>query len=126
MHALPIVGRYLFAIPMAIFGSFHFLQGAAMAGMVPIPGGVFWVYLTGAALIAAAVAIMTGKMAVLACRLLAVFLLLTAVTVHLPALMGGDQNAMIQVLKDLALAGGALVLSGVFPPEAAATSSTEA
>ena len=125
MHALPIVGRYLFAIPMAIFGSFHFLRGADMAGIVPIPGGVFWVYLTGAGLIAAAVAIITGKMAVLACRLLAVFLLLTAVTVHLPALMGGDQNAMSQVLKDLALAGGALVLSGVLPSEAEATRTSD-
>ena len=117
MHALPTIGRYLFAIPMAIFGAFHFMRGADMAGMVPVPGGVFWVYLTGAGLIAAAVAIVTGKMAVLACRLLAVFLLLTAFTVHLPVLMGGDQNAMSQVLKDVALAGGALILSGAFPAD---------
>ncbi|MDX1646562.1 MAG: hypothetical protein R3304_05425 [Longimicrobiales bacterium] len=115
MDALPTVGRYLFAIPMAIFGILHFMNGQAMAGMVPIPGGVLWVYVTGAALIAAAVAIMTGKMGALASRLLAVFLLLTALTVHLPALLGGDQSAMSQVLKDLALAGGALVLSGVIP-----------
>lgn len=113
MHALPTIGRYLFAIPMAIFGIFHFMRGGAMAGMVPIPGGVFWVYLTGAALIAAAVAIMTGKLGGLAARLLAVFLLLTAFTVHLPAVMGGNQDAMSQLLKDVALAGGALVLSGI-------------
>lgn len=116
MHALPTVGRYLFAIPFGIFGILHFMNAGAMAGMVPIPGGVLWVYLTGAALIAAAAAIMSGKMGALASQLLAVFLLLTAFTVHLPALMGGDQNAMSQVLKDLALAGGALVLSGVFTP----------
>lgn len=119
MHALPTVGRYLFAIPMAVFGVFHFMNGEAMAGMVPIPGGVLWIYVTGVALLAAAVAIMTGKMATLACQLLAVFLLLTAFTVHLPAVLGGDQNAVSQVLKDVALAGGALVLSGVFSSDSA-------
>lgn len=113
VNALQKLGTYLFALPMAVFGILHFMAGEAMAGTVPIPGGVIWVYLTGLALITAAVAISFGKKAVLAAQLLAVFLLLTALTIHLPSLMGGDQNAMAQVLKDIALAGGALVLSGV-------------
>ena len=44
------IGKYLFAIPMVIFGLFHFLNASAMAGMVPIPGGEFWIYLTGLSL----------------------------------------------------------------------------
>jgi len=123
MDALPKLGTYLFALPMAVFGIMHFMAGEAMAGMVPIPGGVIWVYLTGAALLAAAVAIIIGKKAVLAAQLLALFLLLTALTVHLPSLMGGDQNAMGQVLKDFALAGGALVLSGVLASAESGSSS---
>ena len=119
MDALPKLGRFLFAIPMAVFGILHFMNASMMAGMVPIPGGVFWVYITGVALLAAAGSIVTGKQAVLATRLLAAFLLLTALTVHLPAVMGGDQSAMGQILKDLALAGGALILSGVFESEEA-------
>lgn len=119
MDALPNVGRFLFAIPFAVFGVMHFMNAGMMAGMVPIPGGVAWVYITGAALIAASVSMMIGKQAVLATRLLALFLLLTATTVHLRALMGGDQAAMSQVLKDVALAGGALILSGVFASEPA-------
>ena len=118
MDALPKIGRYLFALPMAVFGLMHFMNGSMMAGMVPIPGGVIWVYVTGACLIAAAVAIIVGKHAVLACQLLALFLLLTAFLVHLPVVMGGDQGAMGQILKDVALAGGALVLAGVFASEA--------
>lgn len=118
MDALPKVGRFLFAIPMAVFGIMHFMNAQMMAGMVPIPGGVIWVYLTGLALIAAAVSIMTGKQAVLATQLLALFLLLTAFTVHLPVVLGGDQTAMSNVLKDVALSGGALILSGVFSHEA--------
>lgn len=121
MDALPKIGRFLFAIPMAVFGVMHFMNAQMMAGMVPVPGGVVWVYVTGVALLAAAAAIMIGTQAVLATRLLALFLLLTATTVHLPALLGGDQAAMSQVLKDLALAGGALVLSGVFSAGAATT-----
>ncbi|MEX2527111.1 MAG: DoxX family protein [Gemmatimonadota bacterium] len=117
MSALPTIGRFLFAVPMLVFGAMHFMMGQQMAGMVPIPGGVFWVYLTGLALLLAAISIMSGKQAALASGLLALFLVLTATTVHLPAVMGGDQAAMSNVLKDFALAGGALVLMGVFQRE---------
>ena len=122
MDALPTVGKFLFAIPMAVFGALHFMMGAAMAGMVPpfIPGGVIWVYITGVALIAAAAAIVLNKEAVLATRLLGLMLLLFALTIHLPALLGGDQAAMSMLLKDVALAGGAFVLSGTFEGKAEA------
>ena len=70
--------RLLYAIPMAIFGLFHFMNGSQMAGMVPsfIPGGIFWVYLTGLALVLAAVAIIIQKQARLASLLLAAMLIL--------------------------------------------------
>lgn len=115
MDALPTVGKFLYAIPMAVFGAMHFMLAQMMAGMVPsfVPGGIVWVYITGIALIAAALAIMIDKHAVLAARLLGLMLLSFALTIHLPALMGGDQAAMAMVLKDTALAGAAFVLSGV-------------
>lgn len=121
MDALPKVGRYLYAIPMAIFGALHFVMTDAMAAMVPIPGGALWVYVTGLALLAAAGAIVSGKQAVLATRLLGVMLLVFAVSIHLMAVLGGDQTAMSNVLKDTALAGGAFVLSGVFAREEGGT-----
>ncbi len=119
MTTLPTVGRFLYAIPFVIFAMFHFMNGSAMAGMVPVPGGVFWVYLVGLALLAAAVSIMTGKLAVLATRLLALLLLIFVFTIHLPGVLhAADQAAMqlpmMMLLKDTALAGGAMVLSGVF------------
>ena len=118
MSTLGTIGRYVYAIPFAIFGLFHFMNGAAMAGMVPIPGGVFWVYLTGAALIAASVAIMIGKMAALAAALLGVMLLTFALTIHLPGIInaadqGAMQSAMSSMLKDTALAGAAWFVAGV-------------
>jgi len=108
------VARIIFAVPLAIFGLFHFMNGPAMAGMVPIPGGVFWVYLTGAALLAAAISILIKKQARLACLLLALMLTIFALSIHLPGALGGDQASVSSMLKDLALAGAALAFAGRF------------
>lgn len=114
MNNLPAVGKYLYAIPMAIFGLFHFMNASSMGGMVPsfIPGGVFWVYLTGAALLAAAVAILIGKKAKMATQLLGLMLFLFALLVHLVSVMKGNEMSMPSMLKDIALAGGAWFMSG--------------
>ena len=86
----------------------------SIAEMVPaaIPVGVLWVYLTGIALIAAAVAILTDKMAKLASVLLAALLLVFVLVIHLKGAMAGDQSATASLLKDIAIAGGALVFAG--------------
>ena len=117
MPLLPTVGRYLYAIPLAVFGLFHFMRGSAMAGMVPVPGGVFWVYLTGLALLAAALAIVTGKQARLATQLLGLMLLIFAVSIHLMGVINApdaaaQQASMSNLLKDTALAGSAWFMSG--------------
>lgn len=114
------VGRFLLAIPMAIFGLFHFMGAENMAKMVPIPGGVIWVYVAGLALIAAAVAIIMQKKARLAAALLAILLLVFVLTIHLPGVMAGGDNgqmSMMNLLKDLAIAGGALVYASTQPVE---------
>lgn len=110
------IGKFLYAIPFAIFGIFHFMKGDQMAGMVPswVPGGIFWVYLTGVAMLAAGICIIINKKASLATLLLAVLLLLFVLTIHLPAVIGGDQQAMTSLLKDTALAGAALFMSAYF------------
>jgi putative oxidoreductase len=108
------LGKYLFAIPFAVFSSFHFMNAEAMAGMVPIPGGAIWVYVTGAGLLAAAISIVIGKKDKLATFLLGVLMLLTALTIHLPGVMEDSMNPvhMGNLLKDLALAGAAWMYSG--------------
>ena len=104
MNMLTTAGaRLLYAIPMAIFGLFHFMNGSQMAEMVPsfIPGGIFWVYLTGLALVLAAVAIIIQKQARLACLLLAGMLILFVLTMHLPAVLGGDMQSPIMPITRL-------------------------
>jgi uncharacterized membrane protein len=112
---LGMIGRYLFIIPIAIFGLFHFMGANDMAGMVPswMPGGVLWVYLTGAALILSVVAFFMNKKAKLAMTLLGVMLLIFVLLLHLPGVLGGNQMSMPMLLKDTALAGGAFILSGL-------------
>lgn len=107
MNAILGLGRYLFAIPFAIFGIFHFMNANAMAGMVPLPGGVFWIYLTGLALLLAAISIIIRKMDRLACLLLGILLLVFALSIHLGGAIDGDQASTTNFLKDVALAGGA-------------------
>ena len=59
MNAILNLGKYLFAVPFAIFGIFHFMNTEMLAGMAP--GGSVMVYITGIALIAATVSILIGK-----------------------------------------------------------------
>ena len=110
-----IVARYLFAIPFIIFGLMHFMAAGDMAGMVPsyIPGGVFWVYLTGLANVGAGVSLIIKKKDKLAALLLGIMLIIFVLTIHLPSVMGGNQMAMSSVLKDIALAGAAFAYSGM-------------
>jgi putative oxidoreductase len=115
MNAFLSLGRWLFAIPFAIFGLFHFMNAQAMADyVVPsyMPAKVIWVYLSGAGLIAAAVSMVTGKYDKLASTLLAVFLLILVALLHLPGAMSGGEGAqasMSMLLKDLSLSGASMM-----------------
>lgn len=115
MNAFLSLGRWVFALPFAIFGLFHFLNADAMADyVVPayMPAKAIWVYLSGAGLIAATVSMLIGKYDKLATTLLGIFLLLLVAMVHLPGAMAGGEGAqasMSMLLKDLALAGAAMM-----------------
>ncbi|SMG15355.1 DoxX protein [Marivirga sericea] len=116
MSQIANIGRFLFAIPMVVFGVFHFVNTRTLQNVVPsfIPGQTFWVYLTGAALIAAGISILIKKQIQLISNLLAVMLLVFALFVHFPLALEGDQLAASSLLKDIALAGGAFVLGHYF------------
>lgn len=114
---MSLVGRILFALPLAAFGLLHFVGAQMMAGMVPayVPGGIVWVYITGVGLILAAISIIANRFTVLSGVLLGIMLLSFVVTVHLPMLSNPEmaQTAMPSVLKDTALAGAAFLIAGL-------------
>ncbi len=109
-----IAARVLFSVPFIMFGSMHLFKAQMMAGMVPafIPGGIFWVYLTGIAMIAAAISFITLKYHYMAGLLLALLLLILVFTVQMPSMLKGEMMGMIGMIKDTGLAGGALLMAG--------------
>jgi uncharacterized membrane protein len=113
------VAIYLLSIVMIIFGIYHFMEPHAMLVFVPtnIPGGIAWVYVVGVAFILAALAFITNKFVKLAGYSLALLLIIFVLTIHLPNYNhAGDvemrQNALINMLKDTALAAFALHIAG--------------
>jgi hypothetical protein len=112
MNAVLNLGKYLLALPLLAFAAFHFMNAEGMAGYVPIPGGVFWVYLIGVAYIAAVASIFVGTYDKLAFALLGLLMLIFAFAIYLPGAMGAADEAMQQnmttnFLKDLMIGGGA-------------------
>jgi putative oxidoreductase len=113
------IGVVLYALVIGFFGVNHFLNGTGFQNTVPsfIPGGIFWVYLTGAALIAASISFLSGKLTKAAGLFLAVFLIIVVLTIHVPALMRSTSSPIVSIaltnlVKDTGLAAGALMIAG--------------
>jgi putative oxidoreductase len=117
MHALTnVVARVLYALPFGIFGVVHFLNADKMAGAVPVPGGVFWIYLTGLAMLLGCIGMVTKIQGYWASLGLAALLLVYTLFVHLPLAFSPAtlQVHFPQVLKNISLIGGALAFAGIF------------
>ena len=88
-----------------------------MSNAIPafIPGAIFWVYLTGVALILAAISFIINKQVRLAGLLLGTLLLIFALLVHLPGMIHATEDlikwqSMGDLLRDLAMAAGAFYI----------------
>jgi len=108
MNSITGLGKYVFAIPMLIFGIFHFMGAEDMAGMAPF-GGVAMIYITGICLTLASLSIFLGKYDKLATVLLAVMLFLFAFILWFSGFTAQEQPAATMFLKDIGLAGAALM-----------------
>jgi uncharacterized membrane protein YphA (DoxX/SURF4 family) len=117
MDKLTKAGTFIYAIPFAVFGLINIITAAKMGVEVPsfLPVPIFWNYLTGAAMLAAAVSIIIQKYTRLACLLLALLLFIFAFSIHLPGLFNAQisEISLVNLLKDISLAGGALVIAAV-------------
>ena len=116
MNKLTVIGRILFALPFLAFGINHFLMidfyTGSITSFIPVKG--YAVMLTGAAMIAACISIITKKYMQLATTLLALLLFIFIVTIHIPGLFDeeGWKLALIMLLKDTSLMGGSILLAG--------------
>lgn len=114
------IAIWLLAIVMIIFGIMHFTNPNDMLNYVPLylPRGIVWVYLVGIAFILAAIAFITNRYISLAGYMLAIILALFVVLIHIPNhLNSGDpalrQAALINALKDTAIAGFAMYIASI-------------
>ena len=120
-------GRFCFGICLPLFGILHFIYIDYVASVIPgwIPGPVFWGYFTGAAHIAAGLAIVSGIRARLAASLLGIMFGSWVLILHLPRVAARlhDPNEWSSLLIATALCGGAWLIAGTLPwskPAAAA------
>jgi len=123
---LALVARIMFALPFGAFGMSHLFHARIMVGMLPawLPGGEFWIYLTGICLILACVAFVTRIQGDKAAFGLMALLLVFVFTLHIPAVRRGTnpQMAIMNLLKDVSLMGGALTYAAIFSSDKRKTS----
>jgi len=121
MKTLTSIGRILFALPFLVMGINHFIMVDLFTGMLSsfIPGGGYMVLLTGAFLVIAAICLIINKWVEVIAYLLAAMLFLFIVSIHIPGFFGPDlaQEHLVEVhlmnlLKDVGLMGGALLIAG--------------
>jgi uncharacterized membrane protein len=117
MKKIGEIFQRLFGVPWLVFGVQHFLYADFVAGLVPaiFPARIFWVYLTGAAMIAAGLAFIFNRKALLAAALLGMMLSMFVLLIHIPKFAGGDLSAIswTRRLQDLAIAAAAFILAGI-------------
>lgn len=116
MDALLIIGRVFFALIFLVLGSAHLTKTNLMVGYAQskkVPAAKLSIQVSGLLLILGSLSIIFGVYADLGALVIAVLLAIFAVKMHdfwTQSDAQQKQNEMTQFLKDIALAGAALVL----------------
>ena len=114
-HIISRIAIYILAIVLILFGLFHFLYPRDLLVYVPtsLPGGITWAYLVGVAFMLVGISFITNQFVKVTGYILFVLLVFFILTMHVPNYThAGDkemrQLALINILKDTAIAGFAL------------------
>ena len=102
------LNKYIYSVPLCLIGIIHFLKADQMSAITP--GGQTIVFLTGTCLILSSISVFLKKYDKLASVLLALMLLLFMIP-HLQN-MNNNEAELFNILKNIALAGGALLYAG--------------
>jgi uncharacterized membrane protein YphA (DoxX/SURF4 family) len=112
---LAVIGRYVYAFSMVIFGIQHFMYAQYIAFLIPkwMPGHLFLAYFTGTAFIAAGVAIAVHIFSRLASILLGLMFFLWVVTLHTPRVIASPHNTdeLVSLFVALAFSGSSILLA---------------
>ena len=118
-----VIARYnwgvvLFGITILSFGIDHFLFAREGVGYIPlwIPNKLFWMYLTGTALLASGIAIMVNIKRRLAAALLGMMILIWVIILHIPKTMAApfaeNEGEITSAFLALAYCGIAFFIAG--------------
>jgi uncharacterized membrane protein len=117
-----VLGPVFEACALAMFAAEHFTAARDLMPIVPhwLPAPLFWTYLVGAALLAAAISFIAWRHVRWSALLLALLFLIIVATIDLPNLPMHIRERLFWTLtvRETAFAGGAMVLAGsVWPPD---------
>jgi uncharacterized membrane protein len=111
-----VLGPVFDAAALAVFAAEHFFAARDLMPAVPrwMPFPLFWTYFVGAALLAAAISLIAWRCVRWSAALLALLFLIIVATIHLPNLLLHTHERLFWtiVARELAFAGGAMVLAG--------------
>ena len=109
MDKLLNIGKYLFPLSFLLYVGLHFGKPDLGADFVPdfLPFPYFWNYFTAFCIVAFIVSAVIGKYDKLAYSLMALYVVLTALLVHLPR-AGSDELEMINVFRNVMICGALL------------------
>jgi uncharacterized membrane protein len=111
-----VLGPVFEAVALTIFAAEHFLMARDLAMIVPhwLPGALFWTYFVGAALLAAAISFIAGRLVCWSASLLGLLFVIIVATVDLPNLPAHLHERLFWTLtvRETAFAAGAMVLAG--------------
>jgi uncharacterized membrane protein len=121
LDKLIALGSVFVAASLATFGGEHFVAGQSMAGMVPawLPAHVFWIYLVGTALFAAALSLIAKKCVRLSVPLLAAMFFCFVLMLHAPNVIAHLKERLFWTvaLRETVFGGAALALAGFLMAE---------
>lgn len=115
-NTLARAGSFCFALYLVIAGIQHFIFAEFVSSLVPswVPGNIYWVYLTGIALIAGGVGLVVKRTRYIAGNLVGIMIFIWFLILHLPRAIAADpsKNEWIAVVEALTFSGFSFIIAG--------------
>lgn len=119
--SLPVLGRVFVPLALATFGAEHFVSANSIMQLVPawIPARLFWTYLVGCALLAAALSIVSMRYVRLAAFLLGIMFFVFVLSMHVPDVLQSPRDRFMWALalRDFSFGVGAWALASSWMSE---------
>ena len=120
MKTLTTFGRILFGLTLLVFAINPLLHATQTAATIPFPMATPLTYLSGLLLLAGGISLLLNKWTHVNMLLIAVLLVVRAMTIHYPNFGNVDYAQMMleimNMTKDFGLAGAALFMAGLAWP----------